>query len=110
MTPNGSRHPDPLYAHYWPDAALRAPECLLLVDVECDGPSHRAVGRAEADRRRDGWLTGRGWYVARVTLVEAERGWPATVAADLARLVREHRAAYRIGATTGQIDVHASGR
>jgi len=24
--PNGSRHPDPLYAHYWPDAALRAPE------------------------------------------------------------------------------------
>jgi len=108
--PNGSRHPDPLYAHYWPDAALRAPECLLLVDVECDGPSHRAVGRAEADRRRDGWLTGRGWYVARVTLVEAERGWPAAVAADLARLVREHRAAYRIGATTGQIDVHASGR
>jgi len=110
MVPTGSRHPDPLYAHYWPDAALRAPECLLLVDVECDGPSHRATGRAVADGRRDGWLTGRGWYVARVTLAETERGWPAAVATDLARLVRAHRAAYRIGSTIGQSDVRASGR
>ncbi len=110
MVPTGSRHPDPLYAHYWPDAALRAPEYLLLVDVECDGPSHRATGRAEADGRRDGWLTGRGWYVARVTLAEAERGWPAAVATDLARLVRAHRAAYRIGSTIGQSDVRAFGR
>ncbi len=110
MVPTGSCHPDPLYAHYWPDAALRAPECLLLVDVECDGPSHRATGRAEADGRRDGWLTGRGWYVARVTLAEAERGWPAAVATDLARLIRAHLAAYRIGSTIGQSDVRASGR
>jgi len=97
--PTGHPHPDPVFANYWPDIAVRDAATALLVDVEADGPSHANALTADSDHRRDRVFTDRGWSVWRARLADAGRDdWPALVAAALAPRYAEHRLAYRVAA------------
>lgn len=65
VVPLGTRQPG-YPTHYKLDFAL--PEKML--NIELDGPSHRARARQAADDRRDTMLTNLGWTVLRIKNTE----------------------------------------
>ncbi len=88
--PNGLPGTRPYTRRYWPDLALRGPFYALLVDIECDGDSH--FERAQKDRRRNEWMQGRGWCVARLWLDVAgpQWRWAEKVGPEIVALQQQH--------------------
>lgn len=61
VVPTGAGRPGGLPGHYKIDIA--SPE--LMIAIEVDGFSHSALVRKEQDRRKDSFLSSRGWAVFR---------------------------------------------
>ncbi len=99
--PNGLPGTKPYTRHYWPDLALRGPFYALLIDVECDGDSH--FERATKDRRRNEWMQGRGWYVARLWLDVAgpKWRWAERIGPEIVALQQHHMEAIEAALKAG---------
>jgi len=88
------------WAYYRPDAAIRVPDDLFLVDVELDGSAH--VNKEAQDERRNQWFQARGWYVARLWRDSANPSRsPQFLVGDMREIMRWHQMACRAARDAG---------